>query len=226
MAEEARRPSARREATRQRVLDAARDVFAERGVLGASVEDITEAANFTRGAFYSNFPDKLAVVRELLTREYERLLATLDGVFEEPDGVLGMPVDPEADEGEVIARVVGRFLDAITGDRKVLLAQAELELAAIRTPELASAYQATAVGIRSRFADFLVKGAARLGRELTVDPLDAVDAVMAIAERSSRRTLVAPDAEPDGLARRMLPVILLAVTREAPRPDGPATPDH
>jgi AcrR family transcriptional regulator len=52
------RISARRQATRERVLEAAGEVFAERGFHGASVEDICERAGFTRGAFYSNFSSK------------------------------------------------------------------------------------------------------------------------------------------------------------------------
>ena len=47
--------SARRQATRERLMDAAVELFGERGVLGASVEEICERAGFTRGAFYSNF---------------------------------------------------------------------------------------------------------------------------------------------------------------------------
>src|SRR5487761_2120938 len=45
----------RRAATRARLLDAARDVIAERGAGGATVEGIAERAGFTRGAFYSNY---------------------------------------------------------------------------------------------------------------------------------------------------------------------------
>ena len=43
--------TARRAATRERLVDAAVVVFAEKGVLGAAVEEICEAAGFTRGAF-------------------------------------------------------------------------------------------------------------------------------------------------------------------------------
>ena len=42
--------TARRAATRDRLVDAAITVFAEKGVLGASVEEICETAGFTRGA--------------------------------------------------------------------------------------------------------------------------------------------------------------------------------
>ena len=40
--------SARRARTRQRLMAAAVQVFAERGVIGSSVEEICEAAGFTR----------------------------------------------------------------------------------------------------------------------------------------------------------------------------------
>ena len=43
------RVSPRRANTRERLITAAMHVFAERGVNGASVEEICEAAGFTRG---------------------------------------------------------------------------------------------------------------------------------------------------------------------------------
>jgi len=56
MSRERTRPT--RDETRQRLIDAAAHVFAEIGVAGASVEQITAAAGFSRGAFYSNFSSK------------------------------------------------------------------------------------------------------------------------------------------------------------------------
>jgi AcrR family transcriptional regulator len=44
--------------TRSRLLDAAAEVFAEKGFGGAAVDEIAERAGYTRGAFYSNFADK------------------------------------------------------------------------------------------------------------------------------------------------------------------------
>ena len=52
--------------TRQALLDAAAQVFIERGFDGASIERITEAAGYTRGAFYSNFESKEQLFAELL----------------------------------------------------------------------------------------------------------------------------------------------------------------
>lgn len=56
----------RREETRQQVLDAALEVFGERGFASTSVEEIAARAGFTRGAFYSNFADKDAVFLALM----------------------------------------------------------------------------------------------------------------------------------------------------------------
>ena len=47
-------------------MAAAVAVFAERGRDRLSVEEICEAAGFTRGAFYSNFADKDALVLALI----------------------------------------------------------------------------------------------------------------------------------------------------------------
>ncbi|WNV84608.1 TetR/AcrR family transcriptional regulator [Umezawaea sp. Da 62-37] len=52
--------------TRARLIDAAAELFAEKGVNGASVEQIAERAGYSRGAFYGNFADKDDLVLALL----------------------------------------------------------------------------------------------------------------------------------------------------------------
>ena len=48
----------RRQQTRDTLIAAAREVFAERGYEGASLEEIADRAGFTRGAIYKNFAGK------------------------------------------------------------------------------------------------------------------------------------------------------------------------
>ncbi len=55
-----------RDQTTQRLLDAAQKLIAKKGLSAASVEDIAEAAGYTRGAFYSNFSSKGDLFIELL----------------------------------------------------------------------------------------------------------------------------------------------------------------
>jgi len=62
--------------TRAKLIDAARTVIAEHGYAGASVETIAEAAGFSKGAVYSNFASKEALVLALvdtITEAYKRM---------------------------------------------------------------------------------------------------------------------------------------------------------
>jgi AcrR family transcriptional regulator len=63
--------------TRARLLDAAAEVFVEKGFGRASLEEVAARAGFTRGAVYSNFADKSALFVALLD---ERLSRRIDEI--------------------------------------------------------------------------------------------------------------------------------------------------
>jgi AcrR family transcriptional regulator len=65
----------RREATRRRLIQAAVGEFSRHGIDATSVEQISEAAGFTRGAFYSNFEDKDALILALLETTHRETMA-------------------------------------------------------------------------------------------------------------------------------------------------------
>lgn len=60
----------RKQATRLKLLTSASRVFAEKGYSGASIEQISDAAGLSRGAFYAHFEDKnelfLAVLDDMV----------------------------------------------------------------------------------------------------------------------------------------------------------------
>ena len=66
-----------RERTAQRLLAAARRLIAKRGLSGTTLDDIAEAAGYTRGAFYSNFASKGDLFIELLRQDHEATSAQL-----------------------------------------------------------------------------------------------------------------------------------------------------
>jgi AcrR family transcriptional regulator len=202
--------SARREATRQRVLDAAREVFAEVGVIGGTVEDICERAGFTRGAFYSNFADKDDVVDALVEREHGRLLEHLDAAFPEVDREVAEAPDLAVAVGGIVHRILG----SMPIDRQLSLVQTELEVFAIRRPDQAGRFLEINNRFRERIALLLDEAMHRYGRELLVDASIITDSILAIAERSVRRALLAGgDADPDAMARAVLPGLLLAFSK-------------
>ncbi|MBB6147341.1 AcrR family transcriptional regulator [Silvibacterium bohemicum] len=55
--------------TQEKLLVAAAKAFARRGFAGASIDEITQAAGFSRGAFHSNFKNKDALFLALIERE-------------------------------------------------------------------------------------------------------------------------------------------------------------
>jgi AcrR family transcriptional regulator len=77
-------PPSRREQqrleTRQRVFDAAVEVFRRDGVSAAKIEDITRLAEVSRGTFYFHFPTKEHVLTELLLVEEAELVDRVEGV--------------------------------------------------------------------------------------------------------------------------------------------------
>lgn len=74
--------------TRQRLLDVAADVFAERGYEGARVQEIAQRAGMTTGAIYGNFAHKSALlmaVIDLAGKQALRALPTVDPGFRPAD---------------------------------------------------------------------------------------------------------------------------------------------
>lgn len=60
-----RRTKAEAEQTRERILDAAAEVFFEKGVSHSTLEQIAARAGFSRGAIYWHFKDKVEVFKAL-----------------------------------------------------------------------------------------------------------------------------------------------------------------
>ncbi|MFN4295931.1 MAG: TetR/AcrR family transcriptional regulator [Brevundimonas sp.] len=59
--------------TRQKVLDAARDLFSERGYDPATIRDIAKGAGMSTGAVFANFQDKAELFEAVLAENMERL---------------------------------------------------------------------------------------------------------------------------------------------------------
>lgn len=132
-------PSTRREHTRERLLDAAIEVFAEEGVQGASVESICQRADFTRGAFYSNFTSKEQLFLTVLEREFARRGADFKERAEELEPHLHARKTPfTVDEA---AQIIVEFFLPSEFAQSWFILETEFLLMALRDPALAPSHQ-------------------------------------------------------------------------------------
>jgi len=76
----------KKQQTRTALLDAAMALFAERGISGTRVMDITERVDLGKGAFYNYFASKDALIADLVARGVEtfeeRYLARINGALD------------------------------------------------------------------------------------------------------------------------------------------------
>jgi AcrR family transcriptional regulator len=72
------------------LLRSAEEVFSERGLGGAKVEEIARRAGVSKGAFYLHFESKESALKELL----ESFLARCQGFFAPPSDYPDLPEDP------------------------------------------------------------------------------------------------------------------------------------
>src|SRR5262245_17567639 len=78
---EALTPDRRRAMTRRHLLEAAAIVFARNGFHGATLDEVSATAGFTKGAVYSNFKSKDDLFVALLDDRIERQLAVMSDVL-------------------------------------------------------------------------------------------------------------------------------------------------
>ncbi|KUN89535.1 TetR family transcriptional regulator [Streptomyces bungoensis] len=141
--ETARRVTRRRVRTRARLLGAAFEVFAAKGFGRVSIEEVCEAAGFSRGAFYSNF-------------------ATLDELFfalyrERADLIAAQVADALAQDGPDldVPASVDRVTEVLLLDVDWLLVKTDFLVHAARDPAVAQALLDHRGRLREAVADRL-----------------------------------------------------------------------
>jgi AcrR family transcriptional regulator len=112
--------------TRERLLLAARQVFARHGFGGASVDMIAAEACYSKGAIYSNFETKEAILFELLERYGEEQTSDFKAI---------MKLDPAATRD-----AINLWLDTMNADVDWDVVNMELQLHARRNPEFAERF--------------------------------------------------------------------------------------
>lgn len=118
----------RREATVARLIDAAIKQFAARGIDATSVEQLCEAAGFSRGAFYSNFASKDDLCAAMIQQFQDRVLAEL--------GTMVAEIPAKAETSEQLVQILDKITRIISPTPQMTLTLLEIKLRAQRNPEL------------------------------------------------------------------------------------------
>ena len=202
--------SSRRQHTRDRLIDAATGLFAEKSIEGASVEEISERAGFTRGAFYSNFDSKEELCLEIVRQRGEQLLETTRRALAViPDS----PVNAQWLE-EIIAKVITVLDVGFTFDDNWVLVRQELRLYALRHPTLRPALIEVEQNANDLASEALAAALARHGASLRI-PLDQLMVTLdAFCERTRVDSILTGDSDAghswrDGLERIVRALVVL-----------------
>lgn len=192
------RLSRRRSETRQRLLDAALEVFAEEGFGRSTVEQVCERAGFTRGAFYSNFGSLDELFLAMWNQKSRALVDALGEMLRSnlPERVSSLP------------EVVEYALSAVPVDDAWYRVTAEFTAHALRTPGLGKVMAAREKGIQQTLLPVLDGLLAQVGREIT-DRAALGQALVAVHDGTMVQCLLEPDDE--DVRRRRTALFLLVV---------------
>ena len=162
----------RRAHTRSLLLDAAKDVFAKRGFEGASLEEIAEAAGYTRGAIYKHFGSKeelfLAVNKRFNEQFLETFVETLDP---------STPIE-ELD----LASLATRWHEMQYSDPNDFALGIEFNLFVLRHPETQPVVAKQRLELAQMIADFMDDQAERLGEIFHMNSLTLARLALACSD--------------------------------------------
>ncbi|MFF4804944.1 TetR/AcrR family transcriptional regulator [Streptomyces sp. NPDC001351] len=182
--EAAPRVTRRRVRTRANLLDAAFAVFAAKGFGRVSIEEVCEAAGYSRGAFYSNFDS----LDELFFALYQQ---RADLIADQVSGALALD-GPDLD----VPAAVDRVTEVLLLDLDWLLVKTDFLVHAARDPQVAGTLLEHRARLRQAVADRLARahGLARLPAVLG-DIDGAAHAVVAAYDGVTTQLLLDKDVD-------------------------------
>ena len=163
----------RLEHTRSLLLDAAEDVFAEKGFTAATLDDIAYAAGYTKGAIYKHFATKEDLFLAVSDRYWRRYFDNFAEVMSSAKQVTARELD------EIAKR--WRQLSQDRGAEQAALGH-EFTLYLLRNPEARDRVAAKRSEVVEALGRFIVEGIDRLGGALLIPPLTFAQVLIATSD--------------------------------------------
>jgi AcrR family transcriptional regulator len=190
------------------LLEAAAAVVAARGYHRATVDEIAEAAGYTKGAVYSNFTNKEEILLSLLEDLARAWCAAI--------------ADAYAVEGDVQTRLRkgGETLTVLTErESSWFLLLAEVWSESARNPKLRRRLAAMYQEARTKATDHLTRQLAELEFEPLLPPADIAALFIALTDGFVLQKLVDPGRFRRGFLADGMGAFLASVMRPAGRPE-------
>jgi AcrR family transcriptional regulator len=186
------RQTERARATRRKLLDAAKRIFAQDGFEAARLEDIAAGAGYTRGAFYANFKSKedifFALFEEWVRERIESLTSALRR---------------HSDPGEKLVALRTHYAELAT-DRRLVLISMEFKLFALRHPEAHARLRSKHRRVRASFGELFSELMSALGKTIPIAYPAASSSLGAVAQGLLLEHLVDPKTLSDSDVRHVL----------------------
>jgi AcrR family transcriptional regulator len=164
--------------TRERLVEAAKEVFEEHGFLEARISDIAERAGQAHGCFYYYFDSKEEVFREVAAAVDKRLFAPLDDVIKAPTK---LPVKQR------IREAMRRHLESYREEARIM---GLIEHVSRYDPEVNAIRLARHKRYTEQVAELIRQLQRRKLADTTLDPLITAAALGALSYRFAEMWLV------------------------------------
>jgi AcrR family transcriptional regulator len=155
--------------TKSLLIEAARDEIVKKGFALASVRDIADAAGFSQGAFYSNFPDKEAILLELVQRHQSEERAKIEAALSHAPG----------DAAKAMAGIE-KWAATVNADPGFAVLAIELQLQALRSPSFAQGYNELNRKHRRALGLMVARLFELFGKKPPADPVEIATAFTAL----------------------------------------------
>lgn len=181
--------------TRERLLDAALEVFSRRGYYAASVDEIAAEAGYSKGAVYSNFSNKEELFLALIDRRFARQVQEYPGIINFMDD--GVQLREGSD-----------FKDQIMKDSAWNILMVEFFLFAIREESNRDELAARIKQLRGVMGENLSALYTKLGKKPGLPVAELPWSVFSLGIGMILQAYIDPDSLPNGVYERALQQLL------------------
>jgi AcrR family transcriptional regulator len=195
--------------TRNLLIEAARREIVKKGFAAASIRDIAEAAGFSLGAIYSNFPDKEAILLDLIQQHQLEERARIESTLTRANG----------DAATAMAGVE-KWAETVNSDPDLGLLAIELQLHARRSPAFAQVYNEMNRKHRRALGVMIAQLFELFGKKVPGDPSEIATGLATL----SRGLSLSPPSRDGNRGGRIVLTFLKALIEAAPALDQQKKP--